>query len=360
MITSARTAAPLAALLKTVTPLRAEQVAPMRDRLDQLTKPKGSLGRLEDLAVQLSQIYGEPPPALERRAVIVMVADHGVAVRGVSAYPRAVTAQMCYNFAAGGAAVCVMAPAAGASVYVVDVGVDADLSTLKGIHHRKVRRGSRDLSRERALTLNEVRAAILTGSEFVARLDPFPDVIAIGEMGIGNTTAAAAIAAAITGTDPRRVVGRGTGISDETIAFKIELIGRAVRRIPPRAGALRILGEVGGIEIAALVGVILGAARARRAVIIDGFIASAAALTCVRLCSAASGYLVASHLSPEPGHRVVLAALGLKPYLDLEMRLGEGTGALLAFPIVDAAARIFRMATFAKAGVSTARESVTS
>jgi nicotinate-nucleotide--dimethylbenzimidazole phosphoribosyltransferase len=356
VIGRARGTGPLAELVKAVIPLETEHVAPIRHRLDSLTKPRGSLGRLEDLAVQLTQIYGAPPPSLERRAVIVMVADHGVAARGVSAYPLAVTAQMCHNFAAGGAAICVMAPAAGASVYVVDVGVDADLSELEGIHHRKVRRASRDLSRERALTLSEVRRAILTGAEFVANLQPFPDVIAIGEMGIGNTTAAAALAAAITGADPARVAGRGTGISDEALAFKIALIERALARIPRGAGALRILGEVGGIEIAALVGVILGAARARRAVIIDGFIASAAALTCVRLCSAASAYLVASHLSPEPGHQVVLAALGLKPYLDLEMRLGEGTGALLAFPIVDAAGRILRMATFASAGVSTASD----
>lgn len=360
MIAGARSARLVAELMNAVIPLRDSDAPAIRLRLDQLTKPKGSLGRLEDLAVQLALIYGDPPPFLKRRVVVVMVGDHGIAARGVSAYPRAVTAQMCANFAAGGAAVCVMAPAAGASVHVVDVGVDADVSALRDIRHRKVRRGSRDLSRERALTLTEVRAAILTGSDVVASLDPLPDVVAIGEMGIGNTTVASALAAALTGTDPAMVVGRGTGVSDETIAVKVELIRRGVARIPRDAGALRILGEVGGLEIAGLVGVILGAARARRAVIVDGFIATAAALTCVRLCAAASGYLVASHLSPEPGHRVLLAALGMTPYIDLQMRLGEGTGALLAFPIVDAAARILRMATFERAGVATARTSAES
>lgn len=357
MNAGARSTGAVAELIDAVTPLRTSDAPGIRRRLDRLTKPEGSLGRLEDLAVQLALIYGDPPPFLERRAVIVMVSDHGIAARGVSAYPRAVTAQMCANFAAGGAAVCVMAPAAGASVHVVDVGVDADVSALPDIGHRKVRRGSRDLSRERALTPAEVRAAILAGADVVAGLEPLPDIIAIGEMGIGNTTVAAALAAALTGTDPAMVVGRGTGVSDATMALKVELIRRGVGRIPRNAGALRILSEVGGLEIAGLAGVILGAARARRAVIVDGFIATAAALACVRLCAAASGYLVASHLSPEPGHRVLLAALGMTPCIDLRMRLGEGTGALLAFPIVDAAARILRMATFEGAGIATASAS---
>ncbi len=341
-------------LLRSVEAIDGSKAAGLRERIDGLTKPRGSLGRLEDLAVQLALIYGDPPPALERRAVIVMVADHGIARRGVSTYPAAVTAQMCANFADGGAAVCVMAPAAGTRVHVVDVGVDADIAHLRGIAHRKVRRGTRDLATGAAMTTDELCAAILAGATFLETLDPRPDLVAVGEMGIGNTTAASALTAALTGSDPMAVVGRGAGASDATVALKTALVRRALARIPVGASALRILGEVGGLEIAGMIGVILGSARSRRAAVIDGFISTAAALACVRLCPASADYLVPSHLSPEPGHRVLLRALGMQPFLDLKMRLGEGTGALLALPVVDAAARMLRMATFEAAGVSRA------
>ena len=350
---TAYAAAELAALVRSVrTPDRAN-AAEVRARIDRLTKPRGSLGRLEDLAVQLAQVYGDPPPALDQRVVVVMVADHGVSRNGVSAYPRAVTAQMCANFAAGGAAICAMAPAVGARVHVVDVGVDADVSALSEIVHHKVRRGTRDLSAERALTLTEVRSAILTGARVVRALDPLPDIMAIGEMGIGNTTAASALTSALTGVDAAAIVGRGTGISDEVLAQKTALVRDAVRRIPRSAGVLRVLGEVGGLEIGAMVGAILAAAASSRVVVIDGFVATAAALACAHLTEHVHAYVVPSHLSPEPGHRVQLEALGLRPYFDLQMRLGEGTGALLMLPLADAAGRMLRMATFESAGVAT-------
>jgi nicotinate-nucleotide--dimethylbenzimidazole phosphoribosyltransferase len=346
--------AALASLVRAVLPPSAASASRVQRRLDQLTKPPGSLGRLEQLAAQLSRIYGDPPPALERRAVIVMVADHGVSVHGVSAYPREVTAQMCANFEAGGAAVCVMAPAVSADVHVADVGVDSDVTRLRRIGHHKIRRGSRDFSVGRAMTLTEARAAILTGARIVAELHPAPAVIAIGEMGIGNTTSAAAIVAALTHRDPDEVVGPGTGVRGAQLARKAAIVRQAVQRIPRDRKSLRVLGEVGGFDIAAMVGAILETARTSRAVIIDGFISTAAALVATRLCPAVEGYLVASHLSPEPGHQIALDALGLRPALHLEMRLGEGTGALLMLPILDAAGRMMRMATFDGAGVSTA------
>jgi nicotinate-nucleotide--dimethylbenzimidazole phosphoribosyltransferase len=285
--------------------------------------------------------------------VIVMVADHGVSARGVSAYPREVTAQMCANFEIGGAAVCVMAPAVSAAVHVVDVGVDGDVTALRTIRHHKIRHGTRDLSVGRAMTLMEARAAILTGARVVAELDPAPSVIAIGEMGIGNTTSAAAIVSALTHTDADLVVGPGTGVHGERLAHKARIVRDSVRRIPRDRKSLRVLGEVGGLEIAAMVGAILESARTGRAVIVDGFISTTAALVATRLCPSVAGYLVASHLSPEPGHRIALDALGLRPCLHLDMRLGEGTGALLMFPVLDAAGRILRMATFESAGVAT-------
>jgi len=321
--------------------------------IDSLTKPRGSLGQLESIALRLALIYGDPPPPLDNAVIFVLAADHGVAARGVSAYPPEVTAQMCKNYASGGAAISVFARAVAARVVVADFGVNADLSAIPGIEHVKILRGTRDLSQSRALTIAEVRRAIVQGAELFTRQLPAPDIVAIGEMGIGNTTAASAMTALLTGADAAAVVGRGTGVDDATLARKRSIVEEAVARVPRDAGALRVLGEVGGLEIAGLVGVILAAAAARRAIILDGFISTAAALASVRLCPAVGPFLVASHRSREIGHAVQLDALGLHGFLDLGMRLGEASGAALAIPTLRAAALMLRdMATFESAGVS--------
>lgn len=334
---------------------RAAEPRRVRDHLDSLTKPPGSLGHLEALAGRLARIYGDPPAEWERRVVFVLAGDHGVAARGVSAYPAEVTAQMCRNYAEGGAAVCAMARSARVEVVAVDLGVDAVLGNIPGLLHRKVRRGTRDLSREAAMTESETRQAIALGAALVRDRSPLPDIVGLGEMGIGNTTSASALTAALTATDPAHVTGRGTGVDATVVQRKAALVKQALSRLPDDSPPLRILAEVGGLEIAGLVGVVLGAAAAGRAVVLDGFIASAAALVAVRMAPFAREYLFASHQSAERGHRVLLRALRLRPLLRLGMRLGEGTGAVLAIPILDAAASILRhMATFDRAGVSTA------
>ncbi|HEX7051915.1 MAG TPA: nicotinate-nucleotide--dimethylbenzimidazole phosphoribosyltransferase [Longimicrobiales bacterium] len=342
-----------AALISGIRPAdRADPVA-VRAHLDDLTKPPGSLGRLEALAVRLARIYGDPPPPLRRRAVLLFAADHGVAARGVSAYPPEVTAQMCRNFAAGGAAINAIARAVGADVVIVDVGVDADAAALPGVVSRKVRRGTRDLSIEPAMTRTETLEAMRAGFELAAGRAESTDIFALGDMGIGNTTAAAAVTAALTGAQPESVVGAGTGLDAAGIERKRRVVNEAVARIDPAADPVDVLAHVGGLEIAALAGATLGAASVGRAVVCDGFITTAAALAAVRFCHDVADYLIASHRSVEPGHTVQLAALGLDPLLDLELRLGEGTGAALALPLIEAAAGVLReMATFHGAGVS--------
>jgi nicotinate-nucleotide--dimethylbenzimidazole phosphoribosyltransferase len=325
----------------------------VRHHLDSLTKPRGSLGTLESLALQLALIYGDPPPRLHRKTVFVLAADHGVTRQGVSAYPREVTAQMCRNYATGGAAVSVLARTLAAEVVAVDIGVDADLHDLDGLVHRKVRRGTRDLSEGAALTAHEVEQALDVGIGLVRDRDPLPDVIGLGEMGIGNTTPAGAITAALTGAPGALVSGTGTGIDDAGVAKKRRIIDDSVNRLRGSRDPLAVLAEVGGLEIAGLAGVVLGSAAAGRVVVLDGFIATAAALVAARIDPAVREYLVASHRSTEPGHGIQLEALQLTPLLNLGLRLGEGTGAVLAFPLLDAATAILReMATFESAGVT--------
>jgi len=351
----------LTRLLCAVQPATAAREYDVRQRLDRLTKPPGSLGRLEDLAVRLAMIYGDPPPPLHRRLVFVLAADHGVAGRGVSAYPAEVTAQMCRNFIAGGAAINAIAGATGAEVCAVDIGVDADPEDLAGLVQIKVRPGSRDLSRGPALTEEETIRAIEAGAALARNRASDTDIFALGEMGIGNTTAASAVATALTGRSVSELVGPGAGLAAERIDHKREIIEVALRRLAPNVGPIEILQQVGGLEIAGLAGVALGAAAAGRAVVIDGFIASTAALAAVRLCPAAADYLFASHRSAEPGHAIVLAALGLRPLLDFDMRLGEGTGAALVLPIMDAAGSILReMATFESAGIASSAQTQSS
>lgn len=330
--------------------------------LDALTKPPGSLGRLEDLARQVGCVLGDPPPSLDNVVVFVFAADHGGTARGVSAYPAEVTAQMCANFSAGGAAINVLTRSCGVQVRVVDVGVAADVAALPGIEHRKVRAGTDDLSVRPAMTATEVADALAVGVELACGTDA--QVVGVGEMGIGNTTAASALTACLTGVAARDLVGRGTGVDDRGLARKREVVEEAVARTVrlkgPGTGALEVLRQVGGLEIAAMAGAMIGSASRGALVLVDGFISSAAALAACRLCPALPPYLVASHRSTEPGHAVVLAELGLTPLLDLGMRLGEGTGCALAAPVVRAAAALLReMATFESAGISGPRDDLT-
>lgn len=340
-------------------PLDAAAMAAARERQDQLTKPPGSLGRLEELSVHLAGVTGKVPPLLERRTVIVMAGDHGVAGEGVSAYPAEVTAQMVLNFLRGGAAISVLARQAGARVVVVDMGVAADLAPHPHLRSQKVARGTRNLAQGPAMSREQALQAVETGIGVVQdEIARGLDIVVTGDMGIGNTTPSAAIVAAITGSPVELVTGRGTGIDEARWSRKVEVIRRALAvNRPDPTDALDVLAKVGGFEIGGLAGVILGAAAGRVPIVADGFISGAAALIAVGLCPAARDYLIASHSSVEPGHRAVLGHLGLRPLLDLNLRLGEGTGGALALPIVDAAARILgEMATFAEAAVSGAIE----
>ena len=326
-----------------------------RERQDRLTKPRGALGRLEELSIRLAGMTGEIAPDLSRKAVVVMAADHGVVAQGVSAYPQEVTAQMVLNFLRGGAAINVLAKQMGARVAVVDIGVAAGLGELPGLMSRKVAPGTRDLSQEPAMTRQQAIQAIETGIEIVDGLAADGlDLLATGEMGIGNTTPSSALVACFTGEPPERVTGYGTGVSDEARRQKVKVVEDALAlHHPDPADPLAVLTCIGGLEIAGLAGAVIAAAARRVPVVIDGFISTAAALVAVGLCPAAREYLIASHRSQEPGHRAALAHLGLEPLFDLNLRLGEGTGAVLAFPMIEAASRLLgEMATFGEAGVS--------
>jgi nicotinate-nucleotide--dimethylbenzimidazole phosphoribosyltransferase len=365
----------LRGVLEAIGPLDAAAMAAAAARLDRLTKPPGSLGRLEALAIQLAGIRGEPAPPLDRRTIVVVAADHGVAARGVSAYPSAVTRQMVANFVAGGAAISVLAARASASVVVLDVGVAgpepmvAERATEPAAEAaepsaaparllvRRVRPGTRDLVAEPAMSPGEARAAIEIGLDLAAELVAGgADVVGLGEMGIGNTTSASAVTAALTGRAPAEVTGRGTGVDDARLAAKIRLIERALDRARCSPDdPFGVLCELGGLELAGLVGLALGVAAAGRPVLLDGFITGAAALVAARLAPDLPRRLLAAHRSVEPGHRVILDGLGLAPILDLDLRLGEGTGAALALHMLDAAVAVRdRMATFEEAGVAAA------
>ncbi|OJA04846.1 nicotinate-nucleotide--dimethylbenzimidazole phosphoribosyltransferase [Halomonas sp. QHL1] len=325
-----------------------------RRYLDTLTKPPGSLGGLEELAIQLSDISGELKPSVTPPAVIVFAADHGVAAEGVSAFPQAVTAQMVANFANGGAAINVFARQIGAQVEIVDVGVASPL-TLPGVTSAKVRHGTANMVEEDAMQSAEAIEAINVGVASVERAKRAgAKCIIVGEMGIANTTASSAILAVLTGESVASVVGAGTGINQQQQAHKVAVIERAIaaRNADPLA-PFEVLSKLGGLEIAAMTGAYLAAAAQRLPAIVDGFIATVAALTACRLCPAVRGYLIFGHSSQEPGHDVALKALEAKPLLDMGMRLGEGSGAALAYPLLQAAAAMMaEMATFADAGVS--------
>ncbi|GAA0623315.1 hypothetical protein GCM10009547_27960 [Sporichthya brevicatena] len=346
----------LAQTLAQLAPPHGAAVDAARDRQDRMTKPQGALGVLEDVSVQLAGLAGEcPPPLPEPAAVAVFAADHGVHAQGVTPWPQEVTAQMVANFLAGGAVVNAFAAQVGAEVAVVDVGVAAELPTVPGLLPRKVRPGTADLTQGQAMTRAEAVAAVEIGIE-VAR-----DLVAAGnrclitgDMGIANTTASAALIAAFTGVDPAVVTGRGTGIDDAMHAHKVEIVRTALERHrPDPADPVAVLAAVGGLEHAALAGFLLAASALRVPVILDGVIAGAAALVAAALHPDASVAWLAGHRSAEPGHAVALDALGLRPLVALDLRLGEGTGALLALPLVQSAARaLAEVATFDSAGVT--------
>jgi nicotinate-nucleotide--dimethylbenzimidazole phosphoribosyltransferase len=324
-------------------------------RLDAKTKPRGSLGRLDDLAVRIAEIRGTAMPGRLRAAVVVAAADHGVAARGVSAYPQEVTAQMLANFASGGAAVCVLARLAGADLHVFDLGVAAPL--VAGVRDLRIAAGTGDITVGPAMTLDQLDRCLDAGDAVAAELAGTGiGIVALGEMGIGNTTAASSLVASLLEVDPAEVCGRGTGVDDDGLARKVAAVQSALaaNRVDPRDGR-SVLAALGGFEIAFLAGVAIGAAERRQVVLLDGFITGAAALAAERIRPGTRSAMVAAHRSPELGHTFVLDALGLEPLIDLGLRLGEGSGAVLALPIVHASLAILdEMATFESAGVTDA------
>jgi nicotinate-nucleotide--dimethylbenzimidazole phosphoribosyltransferase len=330
-----------------------------RQRLDTLTKPLGSLGRLEDIAAQVVAIRGEHFGQSVSKAVYIFAADHGVTEEGVSAYPREVTRQMVLNFLADGAAINVLARQHRAALHVMDIGVDADFGSTPGLLHRKVRRGTRNMLGEAAMSEEEVERALLAGYELgVEAAAAGHTIIAVGEMGIGNTTAASAVTCALTGAAASLATGRGTGLEPAAYSNKVRVVGAAVAKHCNTRSALEpveILRCLGGLEIAAMAGMVLACARHRLVVVLDGFISTAAAALAVGMAPNALGYLIAGHRSEEPGHRILLDHLQLAPVLTLGMRLGEGTGAVLAMPVIESAIALYhQMATFNSAGVSEA------
>ena len=343
-------------IIATVRPLDDAAMQSARARQDMLTKPAGSLGRLEDLSVQLAGIARRcPPPIPQRKAVLVFAGDHGVTAQGVSAYPSAVTCQMVLNFLAGGAAINVLARQANARVVVVDAGVSGDLPVTPGLIDGKIDRGTADISNGPAMTADQAYAALELGARVAqAEIDAGLDLLACGEMGIGNTTPASAIVGIVTGMPLERVTGMGTGIDADGLRRKAAVIRKALQVNQPNpADGLDILAKVGGFEIGAIAGAMLAGAAAGIPVLVDGFITGSAALIAATLHPMAKHYMIGAHQSTEPGHTATMSYLGLEPLLDLHMRLGEGTGAVLAMSVVEAAARILReMATFESAGVS--------
>jgi len=338
-----------------IAPLDQAAMDAARERQAQLTKPNGSLGRLEELSIQLAGITGRECPRMARKVVITCAGDHGVVAEGVSAFPQEVTPQMVANILAGGAAVSVLARQAGARLVVVDAGVAAELPPHPSLYALKVAPGTRNLAQGPAMTREEAIRAVEAGiAAFEAEYAQGLDVVATGEMGIGNTTPATAIVAALTGRPVPQLTGHGTGIDDEGMRRKIAAIerGLAVNR-PNSADALDVLAKVGGFEIGAIAGVVLAAAARRVPVVVDGYITTSGAMIAAGLCHTAAHYIIASHRSVEVGHQAMWDYLATQPLLDLNLRLGEGTGAVLAMHLVDAACRILgEMATFSSAGVS--------
>ncbi|MEE8205119.1 MAG: nicotinate-nucleotide--dimethylbenzimidazole phosphoribosyltransferase [Dehalococcoidales bacterium] len=345
----------LSSTIKMISPLDKKAMTAARARQDMLTKPPGSLGRLEELSIRLAGIQGRPRPQVKHKAVIIMAGDHGVVAEKVGNWPQAVTAQMVANFLRGGAGINVLAQQVGARVVVVDMGVATALEPHPQLASRKVALGTQNMALGAAMTGEQAVTAVESGIEVVAaEAAKGLDIVGTGDMGIGNTAVSSAITAVMTGKPVAEVTGRGTGLTDEQLAHKVAVIKRALAvNQPDPAQPLEVLARVGGFEIGGLVGVMLGAAARRIPVVIDGFISGAAALIAVALVPGLRDYLVAAHCSAEAGHRRLLEHLGLEPLLDLGLRLGEGTGAALGIALAETAARVLaEMSTFAEAGVS--------
>ena len=345
-------------LTKTIEAIKPPDKAAMdaaRARQDTLTKPAGSLGRLEELSIQIAGIQGKARPTIEKKAVITMAGDHGVVTEKVGNWPQEVTAQMVENFLRGGAGINVLARQAGARIVFVDMGVASDLKPHPQLMVKKIGHGTANICRGPAMTEAQAVDALEAGIDIVnIEVKQGLDIVGTGDMGIGNTTASSAIFAAMTGLPPEKVTGRGTGLTDEQLIHKTDCIRRALERNKPdKTRPIEVLAKVGGFEIGGLAGVMLGAAAKRIPVVIDGFISGAAALIAIGLAPQIKDYIIAAHVSAEAGHAAMLKYMRLKPLLSLDMRLGEGTGAVLGIAIAEAAIRTLNeMATFAEAGVS--------
>lgn len=349
--------------VKKISPLEEQWLVSSKKRLDSLTKPMGSLGRLEDLAQKICSVRKTDRPVLPNKVIFTLAADHGVTAEGVSAFPSEVTPQMVFNFLNGGAAINVLSRSAGARVVVADMGVAFDFSPTPGLENLKIRKGTDNFAKGPAMSRDEAAAAVAAGIRLVEReMEKGVDIVGTGDMGIGNTTASSAITAVMTGMSASQVTGQGTGIGSDALSHKVKVIEKALDiNQPDAADALDVLAKVGGLEIGGLTGVILGAAKNGVPVMLDGFISGAAALIAVGLNPNVKDYLIAAHRSAEPGHDAVLKHLGLSPLLDLKMRLGEGTGAALGMGLADAACKILNeMATFDEAKVSGKKEAVKS
>ena len=341
--------------IERIQPADAEAMSRAEARQMNLTKPPGSLGRLEEISIRLAGIYQTERPSIGGKTVIVAAGDHGVVAQGVTGYPQEVTAQMVLNFLAGGAAISVMCRHLGIQQVIVDAGVAADLPQHPELRPLKIGRGTGDISQGPAMSREQAIQCLEAGIDLaVEAIESGADLLATGDMGIGNTTSSSAITAATTGVSPRETTGEGTGRTHEELQHKISVVQASLdANKPDPSDGIELLAKVGGFEIGVLAGVILGAALMRRAVVVDGFISTAAALVAHAVCPASRDYMLASHVSAERGHRAALSGLGLTPLFDLGMRLGEGTGAALAMTIVEtAAACLSEMATFAEAGVS--------
>ena len=343
-----------------ISPLNESAMQFARERQNQLTKPQGSLGRLEELSIQLAGITGKNIPSIKDKAIIIMAADHGVVAEGVSVYPQEVTPQMVLNFLYGGAAINALARHISARVVVVDMGVANEISTSKGgitppLLRRRVASGTMNLAQGPAMTREQAEESIQSGIEIVSgEISRGADIIGTGDMGIGNTTPSAAIACALMNTPPEKIAGRGTGLDDQGLQRKISAIERGLKVNQPNPkDGIDVLSKVGGFEIGGLVGVMLGAASSYVPVMVDGFISTAAAMLAVTIEPTCKAYLIFAHRSKENGHALMLDWLGVKPLLDLDMRLGEGTGAALGISMAEAACKILgEMATFGEARVS--------
>lgn len=346
--------------IEMIKPLDKAAMAEAQSRQDTLTKPPGSLGRLEELSIQLAGIQGKSRPQIKDKAIITMAGDHGVVAEKIGNWPQAVTAQMVDNFLRGGAGINVLAHHIGARVVIVDMGVAGDLKPNPQLLSRKIGYGTKNMCLGPAMTTEQATKSIEAGIDIVnGEMGLGLDIVGTGDMGIGNTTASSAICTVMTGKPVGEVTGRGTGLNDEQLTHKIEVIKRALAvNQPDPSHPLEVLAKVGGFEIGGLAGVMLGAAAKRIPVVIDGFISGAAALIAMALAPQLKDFVIAAHVSAEAGHPALLKHLGLKPLLDLSMRLGEGTGAALGISLAEAAARTLNeMATFAEAGVSEGDES---